>query len=197
MSVKPSPNKLIDVVILVSSASLDFLNGWRAFLSPYHLIIVQTSGGPKMTAQGFDAEIHLVAEVQKMLGQDFWCLAAGDGLSRSLGYLLSKKKYIFSLGECKINRSEDLTSSSVLFGFPLHADESCLVAKDPSGKEIDALQQHLVNLTSPATPYFFNTLYDPYRSGADFVRGYPFSLREGTGTAVSHGLWLNRPGVCV
>jgi len=36
-------------------------------------------------------------------------------------------------------------------------------------------------------------LYDPYREGADFVRGYPFSLREGAPTAVSHGLWLNIP----
>ena len=36
-------------------------------------------------------------------------------------------------------------------------------------------------------------MYDPYRDGADFVRGYPFSLREGVPTAVSHGLWLNIP----
>ncbi|CAI5525855.1 unnamed protein product [Closterium sp. Naga37s-1] len=67
------------------------------------------------------------------------------------------------------------------------------VAKDPSGKDINALQQHIKNLLSPSTPYFFNTLYDPYREGADFVRGYPFSLREGVSTAVSHGLWLNIP----
>ncbi|KAJ0894156.1 putative UDP-arabinopyranose mutase [Helianthus annuus] len=44
-----------------------------------------------------------------------------------------------------------------------------------------------------STPYFFNTLYDPFSDGADFVRGYPFSLREGVPTAVSHGLWLNIP----
>lgn len=31
------------------------------------------------------------------------------------------------------------------------------------------------------------------REGADFVRGYPFSLREGVPTAISHGLWLNIP----
>jgi reversibly glycosylated polypeptide/UDP-arabinopyranose mutase len=67
------------------------------------------------------------------------------------------------------------------------------VAKDPTGKEIDALQQHIKNLLTPSTPFFFNTLYDPYREGADFVRGYPFSLREGVPTAVSHGLWLNIP----
>jgi reversibly glycosylated polypeptide / UDP-arabinopyranose mutase len=67
------------------------------------------------------------------------------------------------------------------------------VAKDPTGKEINALEQHIKNLLSPSTPSFFNTLYDPYREGADFVRGYPFSMREGVKTAVSHGLWLNIP----
>jgi hypothetical protein len=48
-------------------------------------------------------------------------------------------------------------------------------------------------LLSPSTPDFFNTLYDPYAPGTDFVRGYPFSMREGKPTAVSHGLWLNIP----
>lgn len=67
------------------------------------------------------------------------------------------------------------------------------VAKDPSGKDINALEQHIKNLLSPSTPFFFNTLYDPFRDGADFVRGYPFSLREGAETAISHGLWLNIP----
>lgn len=67
------------------------------------------------------------------------------------------------------------------------------VAKDPTGKDINALEQHIKNLLTPSTPHFFNTLYDPFRDGADFVRGYPFSLREGAPTAVSHGLWLNIP----
>ncbi|KAK7831493.1 udp-arabinopyranose mutase 1 [Quercus suber] len=60
-------------------------------------------------------------------------------------------------------------------------------------KEINALAQHIQNLLTPSTPFFFNTLYDPYREGADFVRGYPFSLREGVSTAISHGPWLNNP----
>lgn len=67
------------------------------------------------------------------------------------------------------------------------------MAKDPSGKQINALAQHISNLLTPSTPFFFNTLYDPYREGADFVRGYPFSFREGAPTAISHGLWLNIP----
>lgn len=67
------------------------------------------------------------------------------------------------------------------------------VAKDPTGKDINALEHHIKNLLTPSTPHFFNTLYDPYREGTDFVRGYPFSLRGGESTAVSHGLWLNIP----
>ncbi len=66
-------------------------------------------------------------------------------------------------------------------------------AKNPSGEDINALEQHIKNLLTPSTPDFFNTLYDPYRPGADFVRGYPFSMRDGKHTAVSHGLWLNIP----
>nr|DAD48892.1 TPA_asm: hypothetical protein HUJ06_018829 [Nelumbo nucifera] len=67
------------------------------------------------------------------------------------------------------------------------------VAKDPSFKQISALEQHIKNLLSPSTLFFFNTLYDPYQEGTDFVRGYPFSLHEGVPTAVSHGLWLKIP----
>ncbi|CAF4547074.1 unnamed protein product, partial [Rotaria sp. Silwood2] len=52
---------------------------------------------------------------------------------------------------------------------------------------------HIQNLVTNSTPYFFNTLYDPYREGSDFVRGYPFSLRRGVPTAISHGIWLNAP----
>eukprot|EP01018_Ginkgo_biloba_P027886 Gb_40317 [translate_table: standard] len=65
------------------------------------------------------------------------------------------------------------------------------VAKDPSG--INALEQHIKNLLCPSTPFFFNTLYDPYREGANFVCGYPFILRHGTPTTISHGLWMNIP----
>ncbi|XWS65122.1 hypothetical protein CRYUN_Cryun05aG0063700 [Craigia yunnanensis] len=37
----------------------------------------------------------------------------------------------------------------------------------------------------------FNSLYNPFSEGADFVRGYPFSLRSGVKCALSCGLWLN------
>lgn len=46
------------------------------------------------------------------------------------------------------------------------------MAKEPSGKEINALSQHIRNLLTPSTPLFFNTLYDPFANGADFVHVY-------------------------
>jgi reversibly glycosylated polypeptide/UDP-arabinopyranose mutase len=55
------------------------------------------------------------------------------------------------------------------------------------------LAQHIQNLLKPSTPFFFNTLYDLFREGVDFVRRYPFSLRGGVPAAISHGLWLNIP----
>lgn len=80
---------------------------------------------------------------------------------------MSRKKYIFSV------------------------DDDCIPAKDDQGLSVDAVDQHITNLATPATPFFFNTLYDPFRKGADFVRGYPFSLRSGVTCALSCGLWLN------
>jgi reversibly glycosylated polypeptide/UDP-arabinopyranose mutase len=81
---------------------------------------------------------------------------------------VSKKKYIYTI------------------------DDDCFVAKAPSGENINALEQHIRNLLTPSTPFFFNTLYDPFAEGADFVRGYPFSWRGGVPTAVSHGKTCNR-----
>ena len=50
-------------------------------------------------------------------------------------------------------------------------DDDCLPAEDEQGFKINPLALHLRNLRSPSTPYFFNTLYDPYVDGSDFVRG--------------------------
>ncbi|KAJ8644037.1 hypothetical protein MRB53_005785 [Persea americana] len=71
------------------------------------------------------------------------------------------------------------------------ADIEKAVARDDKGRLVDMAVQHIANLGTPATPFFFNTLYDPFRPGTDFVRGYPFSLRNGVECVLSCGLWLN------
>ncbi|KAL2642386.1 hypothetical protein R1flu_009973 [Riccia fluitans] len=168
--VTPSLRDQLDVVI-PTSRDLDFLEAWRPFLKNYHLIIVQ-EGDPSKTIKvpdGFDYELYNQKDVERILGPKASCISFKDSASRSFGFMVSKKKYIFTI------------------------DDDCFVAKDPSGKDIDALEEHFKNLLTPSTPIFFNTLYDPYRKGADFVRGYPFSWREGAPTAVSNGLSLTRP----
>ncbi|KAJ8752570.1 hypothetical protein K2173_005459 [Erythroxylum novogranatense] len=158
-------------IVIPTMRNLHFLEMWRPFFEPYHLIIVQ-DGDPSKSIQvpdGFDYELYNRNDVNRVLGPNANCIAFKDSACRCFGFLMAKKKYIFTI------------------------DDDCFVAKDPSGREINALQQHIENLLTPSTPFFFNTLYDPYRDGTDFVRGYPFSLREGVPTAISHGLWLNIP----
>eukprot|EP00877_Chromochloris_zofingiensis_P001520 jgi/Chrzof1/11369/Cz05g34090.t1 len=158
-------------IVIPTIRNLDFLEQWRPFFKAYHLIIVQ-DGDPSKTIkvpEGFDYELYNRNDIERLLGERAWGISFKDSACRCFGFLVSKKRYIFTI------------------------DDDCFVAKNPKGEDINALEQHIRNLTTPSTPYFFNTLYDPYREGADFVRGYPFSLREGVPTALSHGLWMNIP----
>eukprot|EP00199_Chlamydomonas_sp_CCMP681_P001677 CAMPEP_0119106220 /NCGR_PEP_ID=MMETSP1180-20130426/3970_1 /TAXON_ID=3052 ORGANISM="Chlamydomonas cf sp, Strain CCMP681" /NCGR_SAMPLE_ID=MMETSP1180 /ASSEMBLY_ACC=CAM_ASM_000741 /LENGTH=347 /DNA_ID=CAMNT_0007091497 /DNA_START=43 /DNA_END=1086 /DNA_ORIENTATION=+ len=158
-------------IVIPTIRDLGFLEQWRPFFQPYHLIIIQ-DGDPlrKITVpEGFDYELYTRTDIERILGDKAWAISFKDSACRCFGFMVSKKRYIFTI------------------------DDDCFVAKDPAGKDINVLQQHIQNMLNPATPFFFNTLYDPYREGADFVRGYPFSLREGVSTAISHGLWLNIP----
>lgn len=158
-------------IVIPTIRSLDFLEQWRAFFQPYHLIVVQ-DGDPSRKVgvpDGFDYELYTRKDIERILGPRASCISFKDSACRCFGYMISKKRYIYTI------------------------DDDCFVATKPSGEKIDALEQHIRNLLTPSTPFFFNTLYDPYAQGTDFVRGYPFSLREGVPTAVSHGLWLNIP----
>ncbi|CAA7396263.1 unnamed protein product [Spirodela intermedia] len=168
--VSPPLKDELDIVI-PTIRNLDFLEMWRPFFQAYHLIIVQ-DGDPTKTIrvpEGFDYELYNRNDINRILGPKASCISFKDSACRCFGFMVSKKKYIFTI------------------------DDDCFVAKNPTGEDINALAQHIENLLTPSTPFFFNTLYDPYRKGADFVRGYPFSMREGAPTAISHGLWLNIP----
>lgn len=166
----------IDVVIAAkSSAELSsFLEAWRSILSPYHLIIVVHTN-EKDSVQvppGFLFHLYTPRNIAHLISSPDLAsaLTMSPHACKSFGFLVSTKQFIFTL------------------------DTDCSPAKDPlSGTLIDPIDRHLKNLRQHSTPFFFNTLYDPYREGTDFVRGYPFSLREGVPSAVSHGLWLNVP----
>ncbi|KAL8517854.1 hypothetical protein ACS0TY_009242 [Phlomoides rotata] len=161
----------VDVVIAALQSDLTtFMEEWRTVFSRFHLIIVKD---PNLKEElkipgGFNVDIYTKADIDKVVGLSSGTTISFSGYScRYFGYLMSHKKYIISI------------------------DDDCTPAKDSNGGMIDAASQHIVNLQTPATPFFFNTLYDPYCKGADFVRGYPFSLRTGVDCGLSCGLWLN------
>ena len=165
----PEPED-VDIVI-PTIRNLDFLEQWRPFFEKHKLIIVQ-DGDPSRKVEippGFNYELYNRNDIERILGAKAECISFKDSACRCFGFLVSKAKYVYTI------------------------DDDCFVAEDPKGDKINALQQHLKNISTPSTPFFFNTLYDPFTPGSDFVRGYPFSLREGVETVVSHGLWLNIP----
>ena len=167
MSVQINENE-VDIVIGALRPDLTaFLEKWRAFFSRFHLLIVKD---PDMKEdlkipQGFDHQIYTKSDMERITGTT--SINFSGHSCRYFGYLVSFKKYVISI------------------------DDDCFPAQAPNNNTVDAVAQHLTNLSTPATPFFFNTLYDPYCSGADFVRGYPFSLRSGVDCALSCGLWLN------
>lgn len=169
-SLLPDPSE-IDIVI-PSIRNLDFLNHWREFFQGFHIIIIQDGdqGVHLNVPDWVDYELHKRIDIERALGQDSqWIISQHDASIRNYGFLLSKKRYIYTI------------------------DDDCMPAFNDKGRKINPLAFHYRNLKTPSTPYMYNTLYDPYQDGSDFVRGYPYSLRSGVPTGVSHGIWMNQP----
>ncbi|KAL6977081.1 putative UDP-arabinopyranose mutase 5 [Sarracenia purpurea var. burkii] len=160
----------VDIVIGALHSDLtSFMEEWSQIFSRYHLIIVKD---PDLKEElkipgGFNVDVYTKSDIDRVLKSSSTSVLFSGYSCRYFGYLMSRKKYVVSV------------------------DDDCFPARDDKGGLIDIVAQHITNLTTPATPFFFNTLYDPYRKGADFVRGYPFSLRNGVMCALSCGLWLN------
>jgi reversibly glycosylated polypeptide/UDP-arabinopyranose mutase len=161
----------VDIVI-PTIRDLDFLESWKKFFQYFHLIIIQ-DGDPKKFLKipsWANYELYNRKDIDRILGEKYsWIISSQDASIRNFGFLVSNKTFIYTL------------------------DDDCLPAENIDGQQINALFKHLQNLVTNSTPYFFNTLYDPYENGSDFVRGYPYSLRQGVQTAISHGIWLNAP----
>jgi reversibly glycosylated polypeptide/UDP-arabinopyranose mutase len=159
----------VDIVIGALHADLTtFMNEWKPVFSRFHLIIVKDPDLSEelQIPEGFNLDVYTKSDIDQVVGSSTSILFSGYSC-RYFGYLISRKKYIISV------------------------DDDCIPARDTKGALVDIVAQHITNLATPATPFFFNTLYDPYRKGADFVRGYPFSMRSGVECGLSCGLWLN------
>lgn len=170
MSKESIKDNEIDIVIGALHSDLtSFMNEWRPLFSRFHLIIVKDPDLKEelKVPQDFNADVYTKSDIDRMVGSSSTAILFSGYSCRYFGFLMSRRKYIITI------------------------DDDCIPARDDKGLLVNPVAQHIENLTSPATPFFFNTLYDPYRDGSDFVRGYPFSLRTGVDCALSCGLWLN------
>lgn len=173
-----------DVHIVVPSIrDLEFLEKWKSVLYRFDFILVQDGDPAKhlKIPEWVNYELYNRVDIEKSLGDSSWVISAEDASIRNFGFLVSNRTYVYTL------------------------DDDCLPAAEPirymsrekqtdeGGFVVNAFEGHLQNLLTPSTPHFYNTLYDPYAPGADFVRGYPYSMRDGVPTAISHGLWMNAP----
>lgn len=114
-SVHPTPllKDELDIVI-PTIRNLDFLEMWRPFFQPYHLIIVQ-DGDPSKTIkvpEGFDYELYNRNDINRILGPKASCISFKDSACRCFGYMVSKKTYIYTIDDdCFVTPSYFLLTS--------------------------------------------------------------------------------------
>ncbi|KAF2613628.1 hypothetical protein F2Q70_00007478 [Brassica cretica] len=100
--VNPTPllKDELDIVI-PTIRNLDFLEMWRPFLQPYHLIIVQDGDPTKKihVPEGYDYELYNRNDINRILGPKASCISFKDSACRCFGYMVSKKKYVFTIDD--------------------------------------------------------------------------------------------------
>ena len=117
-TISPAPllKDELDIVI-PTIRNLDFLEMWRPFFQPYHLIIVQ-DGDPSKTIkvpEGFDYELYNRNDINKILGPKASCISFKDSACRCFGYMVSKKKYVYTIDDdCFVSQNSSLSSFWIL-----------------------------------------------------------------------------------
>ena len=96
-------------IVIPTIRDLGFLEQWRPYLSPYHLIIVQ-DGDPtkKITVpEGYSYELYNRNDINRILGPKASCISFKDSACRCFGFMMSKKKYIFTIDDdCWVSRRD-------------------------------------------------------------------------------------------
>ena len=98
--VSPPLTDELDIVI-PTIRNLDFLEMWRPFFQSYHLIIVQDGDPTKkiQVPEGFDYELYNRNDINRILGPKASCISFKDSACRCFGFMVSKKKYIYTIDD--------------------------------------------------------------------------------------------------
>ncbi len=88
-------------IVIPTIRNLDFLEQWRPYLSSYHLIIVQDGDPTKVikVPEGYDYELYNRNDINRILGPKASCISFKDSACRCFGFMMSKKKYIFTIDD--------------------------------------------------------------------------------------------------
>jgi len=124
-------------IVIPTIRDLGFLEQWRPFFQPYYLIIIQ-DGDPSRkisVPSGFDYELYTRADIERILGDKAWAISFKDSACRCFGFMVSKKRYIYTI------------------------DDDYFVAKNPSGADINVLEQHMKHFIYTKYPVVFSTLF--------------------------------------
>ncbi|CAN1314404.1 Probable UDP-arabinopyranose mutase 2 [Linum perenne] len=98
-------------IVIPTIRNLDFLELWRPSFQPYHLV---QDGDPSKVIKvpdGFDYELHTRNDINRILGPKASCFSFKDSACRCFGYLVSKKKYVYTIDDdCFVSSSSTLVS---------------------------------------------------------------------------------------
>ena len=88
-------------IVIPTIRNLDFLEMWRPFFEQYHIIIVQDGDPTKVikVPDGFDYELYNRNDINRILGPKASCISFKDSACRCFGYMVSKKKYIYTIDD--------------------------------------------------------------------------------------------------
>ncbi|KAM1659003.1 hypothetical protein ACFXTN_043104 [Malus domestica] len=73
----------------------------RPFFQHYHLIIIQDGDPSKVikVPDGFDYELYNHNDINWILGPKAFCISFKDSACRCFSYMVSKKKYIYTIDD--------------------------------------------------------------------------------------------------
>ena len=148
----------MDIVLAVEN-DLNFLYNWKSIIWKFHFIIIQYGKLENSLSipNWLDYQLYTSKEIEALLGNKAYIFSLNSQYCKSFGYLVSKRKYIYTME----------------------------VDSVPNG---DVLLEHWKNLMKPSLPYMSHISNDPYIDPIEnFMVGYPYRLRSGVQTVISHG----------
>ena len=174
-----SIDSMFDVVVVTGNSSMDvlFLDKWRGWLHNMHVIIIQ-QGDPErfVTIPAWvEYELYNKNDVEKAVGSKNMWIFDMDGNGQqaaNFGFLVADREFVYLVDRFSIPREASLSMQQEV----------------GSHYKYNMLHMHARQLLKPSLVFYFqNPNNNPYSRSSDFLRGYPYSLREGIQTAITLG----------